>query len=40
MALITFRKSHLFLICKKVRKLSLPGFLADYVIVFTVRLVF
>ena len=40
MVLITLRKSLLFLICRKVRKLTLPGFLGHNVIAFTVRLVF
>ncbi len=40
MVLIASQKNLLFLICKKVRKLSLPGFLGNYVIVLTVKLVF
>jgi len=37
---IIFLKKRLFLICKEVSELSLPGFLGNYVIILTVKLVF
>ncbi len=38
--LITFLKNQLFLVFRKIRISSLPGFLGGYVIILTVELVF